>query len=62
MMSDKKATEREISTAQAIFKDARVECKDLIREFLREEREVMHLKRRGEIHQRLYDHVKRVIK
>jgi hypothetical protein len=61
-MSDKRPTERDISTAQTIFKEARSEYRDLIREFLKEERDVMHLKRRSDIHQRLYDHIKRVIK
>jgi hypothetical protein len=51
-----------LSRAQEIFKAAKLEHKELIREFLREEREVMHLKRRSDIHQRLYDHIKRVIK
>ncbi len=61
-MSEKNSTGRDVSAAQNIFKDAKVEYKDLIREFLKEERDVMHLKRRSDIHQRLYDHIKRVIK
>jgi hypothetical protein len=52
----------ELSRAQEIFKSANPEYKDLIREFLKEERDVMHLKRRSDIHQRLYEHIKRVIK
>ncbi len=55
------ATQR-LSAAQEIFKNAKPEYKELIREFLKEERDVMHLKRRSDIHQRLYDHIKRVIK
>ena len=51
-----------ISRAQELFRLSGSECKDLIREFLKEERDVMHLKRRSDIHQRLYDHIKRVIK
>jgi hypothetical protein len=51
-----------LSRAQEIFKNAKPEYKELIREFLKEERDVMHLKRRSDIHQRLYDHIKRVIK
>jgi hypothetical protein len=50
------------SRAQEIFRQAKPEYKDLIREFLKEERGVMHLKRRSDIHQRLYDHIRRVIK
>jgi len=60
-----KATDADInrlSRAQEIFKSAKPEYKELIREFLKEERDVMHLKRRSDIHQRLYDHIKRVIK
>lgn len=55
-------TVRQLSRAQEIFKNAKPENKELIREFLKEERDVMHLKRRSDIHQRLYDHIKRVIK
>lgn len=51
-----------LSRAQELFKNARPEYKELIREFLKEEREVMHLQRRSDIHQRLYDHIKRIIK
>jgi hypothetical protein len=51
-----------ISRAQELFRSSGSEYKDLIREFLKEERDVMHLKRRSDIHQRLYDHIKRVIK
>lgn len=53
---------RNLSHAQEIFKSAKPEHRELIREFLKEERDVMHLKRRSDIHQRLYDHIKRVIK
>ena len=48
--------------AQDIFRNTREEYKSLIRDILKEERDVMHLKRRSDIHQRLYDHVKRIIK
>jgi hypothetical protein len=50
------------SRAQDIFREAQDEYKVLIRDILKEERDVMHLKRRSDIHQRLYDHIKRVIK
>lgn len=56
------STAQRLSVAQEIFKNAKPEYKELIREFLKEERDVMHLKRRSDIHQRLYDHIKRVIK
>lgn len=58
---DKEKT-RQITRAQAIFKDAKVEYQTLIRDVLKEERDVMHLKRRSDIHQRLYDHIKRIVK
>lgn len=48
--------------AQELFRSAKLEYKELIRDFLAAEREVMHLKRRTDIHQRLYDHIKRVIR
>ena len=51
-----------LTHAQEIFKSAKPEYQTLIREILKEERDVMHLRRRSDIHQRLYDHVKRVIK
>lgn len=51
-----------LSRAQEIFKAANPEYKELVRDFLKEERDVMHLKRRSDIHQRLLDHIKRVIK
>ncbi len=48
--------------AQELFRGAPTDNKELIRSLLREERDVMHLKRRSDIHQRMYDHIKRVIK
>lgn len=51
-----------LSRAQGIFKGAKPEYQALIRDILKEERDVMHLKRRSDIHQRLYEHIRRVIK
>jgi hypothetical protein len=51
-----------LSRAQEIFKGAKAEYQALIRDILKEERDVMHLKRRSDIHQRLYEHIRRVIK
>lgn len=51
-----------LTRAQEVFKSAKPEYQALIRDILREERDVMHLKRRSDIHQRLYDHIKRIIK
>ena len=54
--------EQRLTRAQEIFKGAKPEYQALIRDCLKEERDVMHLKRRSDIHQRLYEHIKRVIK
>lgn len=51
-----------LSRAQEIFKSAKSEYRDLIRDILKEERDVMHLKRRNDIHSKLYEHIRRVIK
>lgn len=53
---------KKLTRAQELFKSASSEYQTLIRDILKEERDVMHLKRRSDIHQRLYEHVKRVIK
>ena len=55
-------TTKKLTRAQEIFKSATPEYQSLIRDILKEERDVMYMKRRNEIHQRLYEHVKRVIK
>lgn len=54
--------EHKLTRAQELFKAAKPEYQTLIRDALKEERDVMHLKRRSDIHQRLYDHIKRIIK
>lgn len=51
-----------LTRAQEIFKSSKADYQSLIRDILKEERDVMHLKRRSDIHQRLYDHIKRIIK
>jgi hypothetical protein len=48
--------------AAAIFGGVSPQLQELARAILRTEREVMYLKRRSDIHQRIYEHVKRVIK
>ncbi|TWJ26534.1 hypothetical protein [Geobacter argillaceus] len=60
--ADSPETIKKLTRAQEIFKSATPEYQALIREILKEERDVMHLKRRSDIHQRLYEHVRRVIK
>jgi len=51
-----------LTRAQELFKSAKSEYQALIRDILKEERDVMHLRRRNDIHQRLYEHIRRVIK
>lgn len=62
MSNDSTPSGRSMTRAQEIFKFAKPEYQTLIRDVLKEERDVMHLKRRSDIHQRLYDHIKRTIK
>lgn len=51
-----------ITRAQEIFRSTKEEYRNLIRDILKEERDAMHLKRRPEIHQRIYNHIIRIIK
>ena len=48
--------------AKQIFSQASPEHQALIRDILREERDVINMKRRSDIHTRLYDHIRRLIK
>jgi hypothetical protein len=48
--------------AREIFSKASPEHQALIRDILREEREVVNMRRRSDIHTRLYDHIRRIIK
>jgi hypothetical protein len=52
----------QLSRAQEIFRNASREYQDLIKAILVDERDVMHLQRRDDIHRRIYDHIRRVIK
>lgn len=52
---------REQTRSQQAFIKAAEPIQQLVRDVLREEREVMHLKRRAEIHQKILDHVKQRI-
>lgn len=61
-MSPSEEQTKDLTRAQEIFKGAKPEYQTLIRDILKEERDVMYFKRRHEIHQRLYDHIRRVIK
>lgn len=51
----------EQTRSQQEFVKAAEPIQQLVRAVLREEREVMHLKRRPEIHQKILDHVKQRI-
>lgn len=62
MSGEQSEQTRKLTRAQMIFKEAPAEYQTLVRDVLKEERDVMHLKRRSDIHTRLYEHVKRVIK
>jgi preprotein translocase subunit Sss1 len=50
------------SQVSQIFKSASKEHQELIREILKEERYVQHMTRRPDIHNKIYDHVRRLIK
>ncbi len=58
-MSDE---EKKTTQAKQVFSKASPQHQELIREILREERDVQHLQRRDNIHTRLYDHIHRLIK
>jgi hypothetical protein len=53
---------KKLTRAQEIFRSITPEYQSLIRDILKDERDLMHLRRRPEIHQKIYDHIKRVIK
>lgn len=50
------------SRVSQIFKSASEEHQKLIREILNEERKVQHMTRRPDIHNKIYDHVRHLIK
>lgn len=60
-MAAPKEIPREQTRSQHAFIKAAEPIQQLIRAVLREERDVMHLKRRPEIHQKILDHVKQRI-
>jgi hypothetical protein len=51
-----------VGRAKQIFSKASADHQALIRDILREEREVINMRRRSDIHTRLYEHVRRLIK
>jgi hypothetical protein len=62
MSENQKEDIKNLTNAQEIFKSAKDEYKILLRDILNEERGVMHLQRRTDIHQNIYEHIRRVIK
>lgn len=62
MVDPSDVNKTKLTLAQEIFKNIKTEYQILIRDILKDERDLMHLKRRPEIHQKIYDHIKRVIK
>jgi hypothetical protein len=55
-------TPSSVARAKQIFSKASPDLQALIRDILREEREVINMRRRSDIHKRLYEHVRRIIK
>jgi hypothetical protein len=53
---------KKLTRAQEIFKNSKPEYQALIRDILKVEREVMHLRKRTDIHMSIYQHIRRVIK
>ena len=47
---------------KGIFQSASEAHQKLIREILKDERDVQHMSRRSDIHNKIYDHVRRLIK
>lgn len=60
-MPENESDQKNYTRSQQIFLDAPEEYQKLIRDILREEREVMHLLRRPEIHQKIVHLVRRHI-
>jgi len=60
-MQEPKEQPREQTRSQQEFANAPEPIQQLVRDVLRDERDVMHLKRRPEIHQKILDHVKQRI-
>lgn len=61
-MSNETKPPAKATRAQQIFKESPDDLKKLIKDILEEERKVMHKLRRPNIHQTIYDQVKRLIR
>ena len=62
MSEPERARDHGRTRAQEAFVAAPEPYRELLRVILQAERDVMHLRRRSEIHQRICEHVKRMIK
>jgi hypothetical protein len=54
-------THGQITESQRAFKEAPTELRDLVKRVLQEERKVMHMRRRSEIHATVLELVKKVV-
>lgn len=61
-MSEEKTPPTTQTRAKEIFSKASPEQQALVRDILREERDVVTMKRRSDIHTRIYEHIRRIIK
>ncbi len=62
MNNPKKSQEDTETKARAIFNAAPEQYKEVIKKILNKERDVMHLLRRNDIHQNIYDIIRQNIK
>ncbi len=60
-MPDETMQPAQKTRSQQEFVNAPEHLQQILRAVLREEREVMHLRRRPEIHQKIFDHVRRIV-
>ena len=56
-----KTEQQPLTASQRAFREAPSEIKDLVKRVLQEERKVMHMKKRAEIHATILEQVKRAI-
>lgn len=61
-MSDDGKKTKELTRSQKAFSEAPEPIQRLIRQVLVEERQVVHLKTRPEIHKKILDHVKSIVR
>lgn len=53
---------KNLTAAQEIFVSSPDDYKNIIRLVLKEERDVMHMRTRTHIHQKIYNHIRQVIR